>query len=103
MPQVFFDIEIDGKSAGKITFGLYGDVGPKTAENFRALCTGKWMHVCGQSHILHLTRTWICHCTAGEKGMGKSGKKLHYEGSTFHRVSHDAAPKTSGLCPCTQR
>ena len=29
--------------------------------------------------------------------MGKSGKKLHYEGSTFHRVSLDAAPDSLAL------
>nr|GLL40001.1 peptidyl-prolyl cis-trans isomerase CYP19-3-like [Ipomoea trifida] len=38
-----------------------GDVTPKTAKNFRALCIG-------------------------EKGIGKSGKPLHYEGSAFHRI-----------------
>lgn len=60
-PRVFFDITIGDKAAGRITFELFADVVPKTAENFRALCTG-------------------------EKGMGKSGKALHYKGSRFHRV-----------------
>ncbi|KAL9946541.1 hypothetical protein ACHAQF_005680 [Verticillium nonalfalfae] len=59
--RVFFDISIGGKSAGRVTFELYDDLVPKTAENFRALCTG-------------------------EKGLGKSGKPLHYKGSIFHRI-----------------
>jgi len=40
-PSVFFDITIAGKPAGRITFELFADVVPKTAENFRALCTGE--------------------------------------------------------------
>lgn len=59
--KVYFDVEIGGEPAGRILMGLFGKTVPKTAENFRALCTG-------------------------EKGLGKSGKKLHYEGSSFHRV-----------------
>merc|ERR1719199_657663 len=59
--KVFFDMEIDGEPAGRITMGLYGKTVPKTAENFRALATG-------------------------EKGTGKSGKPLHYKGSKFHRI-----------------
>ena len=60
-PNVFFDITIGGKSAGRITMELRADVVPRTAENFRCLCTG-------------------------EKGKGKLGKKLHFKGSVFHRV-----------------
>lgn len=40
-PKVFFDVTIGGQKAGRIVFELFADVVPKTAENFRALCTGK--------------------------------------------------------------
>ncbi|KAL7467253.1 hypothetical protein ACHAXS_007496 [Conticribra weissflogii] len=59
--KVFFDVDIQGGEGGRIVLGLFGDVVPKTVENFRALCTG-------------------------EKGVGKRGKPLHYKGSIFHRV-----------------
>jgi peptidylprolyl isomerase len=41
LPRVFFDIAIGGKAAGRVVMELRSDVVPKTAENFRALCTGE--------------------------------------------------------------
>jgi len=60
--KTFFDITIGGVKAGRIVFELYNDLVPKTAENFRALCTG-------------------------EKGIGPTTRKpLHYKGVPFHRI-----------------
>ena len=39
MSKVFFDVEIGGKPAGKIVFELFDSVVPKTAANFKGLCT----------------------------------------------------------------
>ncbi|XP_027367539.1 peptidyl-prolyl cis-trans isomerase, chloroplastic-like isoform X2 [Abrus precatorius] len=39
--KCFFDVQVGGEPIGRIVFGLFGEVVPKTVENFRALCTGE--------------------------------------------------------------
>jgi peptidyl-prolyl isomerase F (cyclophilin D) len=41
LPKCFFDVTADGEKLGRIVVELRSDVVPKTAENFRALCTGE--------------------------------------------------------------
>jgi hypothetical protein len=50
-PKVFFDISIAGTAAGRIVMELKSDVAPRTAENFRCLCTGMLLlfYSCGRS------------------------------------------------------
>ena len=69
LPRVWFDVAIGAERAGRITFELFAHKLPRTAENFRALCTG-------------------------ERGVSAhSGRPLHYKGSTFHRaLSTDDGP-----------
>jgi Cyclophilin type peptidyl-prolyl cis-trans isomerase/CLD len=40
-PVVFFDVTVGGHRAGRIVMELFADVVPRTAENFRQLCTGE--------------------------------------------------------------
>ncbi|XP_011815196.1 PREDICTED: peptidyl-prolyl cis-trans isomerase-like 2 [Colobus angolensis palliatus] len=40
-PTMFFDIAIDSEPLGRVSFELFADKVPKTAENFRALSTGE--------------------------------------------------------------
>ena len=39
--KCYFDMTIGGTKAGRIVFGLFGEVVPKTVDNFYQLCTGK--------------------------------------------------------------
>merc|ERR1712100_756988 len=40
-PKCFFDVTAGGSPVGRVVMELRADVVPKTAENFRALCTGE--------------------------------------------------------------
>ncbi len=67
--STYFDIAINHKPAGKIVFDLFDKAVPKTAENFRQLCTGE----AGES-------------TSAKHGMYNAGYPLSYKSSHFHRV-----------------
>ncbi|KAI1489781.1 putative U-snRNP-associated cyclophilin [Biscogniauxia mediterranea] len=59
-PLVFFDITLGGEPLGRVTFELFKDVVPRTAENFRQFCTGE--------------------------SKNNRGQPQGYKGSKFHRI-----------------
>ena len=64
--KVFFDIKIGDAEPQRVTMGLYGDVVPKTVENFVQLANGKDKD--------------------GNVGKASTGQDLSFKGSKFHRV-----------------
>lgn len=89
-PVVFFDMEIGGTPAGRVTFELYKDVVPRTAENFRQLCTGEPgfgyaacpapLHVCTYGGCSAPLLTPLLHLFL------PSPRSHRYAASKFHRV-----------------
>ena len=60
-PQVYLDMAVEGKPVGRLVIELFQYASPRTVANFRALCTG-------------------------ERGVGSSGRPLHYLHSRVHRI-----------------
>ncbi|KAL4075624.1 cyclophilin-like domain-containing protein [Scleroderma yunnanense] len=58
-PVVFMDVNIGETPAGRIKMELFSDIVPKTAENFRQLCTGEHR---------------------------QNSRPIGYKGATFHSV-----------------
>lgn len=63
-PHVYIDVAIGARPVGRMVFELFTDLTPRTAENFRGLCTGEY----------------------GNVGLSAATKKLHYLDSKFHRI-----------------
>ena len=71
LPRVWLDLSIGGVKSGRLVVELFADRVPRTAENFRCLCTG-------------------------ERGLSpRTGLPLCYRGSSFHRLlkMSEAAPE----------
>ncbi|KAF4682759.1 cytochrome P450 monooxygenase 9 [Perkinsus olseni] len=63
LPKAWMDIKVGTEEPKRVTFALYSDTVPKTADNFLTLCRGD-----------------------GGKCKSKPEVDLAYKGSTFHRV-----------------
>lgn len=80
-PRIFLQIRIGSENIGKLVVELFADVVPKTAENFRCLCTGEKGFGYKDSPFHRIIPQFMCQGGDFTRQNGTGGKSIY--GSRF--------------------
>uniref|UniRef100_A0A673I2Z5 Peptidyl-prolyl cis-trans isomerase n=1 Tax=Sinocyclocheilus rhinocerous TaxID=307959 RepID=A0A673I2Z5_9TELE len=94
-PVVFFDIAVDDEHAGRVVMELFAHILPRTAENFRALCTGEMGFSYRQSVFHRIIPDFVCQGGDITSQDGTGGKSIY--GAKFEDESFEVRHTGPGL------
>ncbi|KAM6291370.1 ranBP2-like and GRIP domain-containing protein 4 [Porphyrio hochstetteri] len=94
-PVVYFEVSADGEPLGHITMELFSNIVPRTAENFRALCTGERGFGFKNSRFHRIVPDFVCQGGDITNHDGTGGQSIY--GTAFEDENFEVKHTGPGL------